>query len=695
MLALALVRASTDGAERSADAHDAHDARAVAGAPAMQRGGERPAERAVSDTLVRWRRLCERLESVAAGSDLSDALGCWLRIGAEPLGASGGLVELNLGGNAGGGETLRASFGLDERSSRAMSCVSVCGGVLPMPGSTELVFDLAHNDAFGSLLVQPFLDQDGVLGVLSTPFRSKAGFLGVLRYCFTQRVAAGDAVCEFADLLAQRLVGLIESRLAVRRALAAESRLHAVLDGAGASIIAATPDGRISEANDVTAVIFGYRREDLAGLSLATLFPASAQRLLDDELVDAGMAPRTVELEAQRRDGSTFVADVVVGMGALQRGRTLVVRDASARRSADAQLRQCERLASIGTVAAGLGHDLNNTLLPMRAHLSALSRSTGPRTKAEQDRHARELRSGIDHLQALADALHFLATDAEPRPAAATDIPLWWTLAGPLLEKALHDRATLEISFEPELPRVLLDERSLARVALSTLVNAGEAMPRERPRELARVLLRARRSADGQAVVLEIADNGIGMTDEVRRRAFDAYFTTKMRALGTGLGLPIMRGIVERAGGRVELDTRAGVGTTVRVILPAERPVAHESRQPRVACTLSDGRLASAVESILATNGVVDLEDEPADADIWIVSREKLTDGVAERWCAEHPAAQLIVLGSRAGDLSGAQGVRGAAVVISARDLSSISAAVKQALASASTSEAQRGASHG
>ncbi|MEY3144181.1 MAG: hypothetical protein RLY21_2674 [Planctomycetota bacterium] len=689
---LALVRNAASAARVGAESRETG---AATTALAAEPVGEQRADQPIAETLVRWKRLCERLESVATESELSDALGCWLRIGAEPLCASGGLIEVNLGGGAGTGETLRASFGLDERSSRAMSCSSICGGVLPMPSATELVFDLARSDAFGSLLVQPFLDQDGVLGVLSVPFRSKCGFLGVLRYCFTQRISASDAACAMAELLAQRIVSLVESRLLARRVLAAESRLHAVLDGAGASIITVSHDGRIIEANDVSAVIFGYQREELQSLALSTLFPASAERLLGDAATDGAAGSRSFELEAQRRDGTIFIADVVVGTGALQRGRTLVVRDASARRSADAQMRQCERLASIGTVAAGLGHDLNNTLLPVRAHLTALSRLATPRAKAEYDGHAREIRAGLEHLQALADALHFLATDAEPWVGAATDVASWWTLAGPLLEKALHDRATLELSFESELPRVLLDERSLARIALSTLVNAGEAMPRERPRELARVLLRARRSPDGTMVVLEIADNGIGMTDEVRRRAFDAYFTTKMRGLGTGLGLPIVRGIVERAGGRVEIDTQAGVGTTVRIMLPAERVLAHELRQPRVACTVQNGRLASAVTAILATNGLVDLESDPEHADIWIVSREQLVDSAAERWCAERPAAQLIVLGSRAADRFGAQGVRGATVVPSARDLSSISAAIKQVLASASTSELSRGAIHG
>lgn len=689
---LALVR---DSAPTARAGDEAHDAGAAVAAPAAQAAREHGAEQPVADTLLRWKRLCERLESVAIESELSDALGCWLRIGAEPLGASGGLIEVNLGGSAGVGETLRASFGLDERSARAMSCTSVCGGSLPMPSATELVFDLAHNDTFGSLLVRPFLDEDGVLGVLSVPFRSKAGFLGVLRYCFAQRIASSDAACAMADLLTQRIVGLVESRLSVRRALAAESRLHAVLDGAGASIITAAQDGRIIEGNDVTAVIFGYQREELRSLSLSTLFPASSERLLGEAAIDAAAGQHSVEVEAQRRDGSTFIAEVVVGAGALQRGWTLVVRDASARRSADAQMRQCERLASIGTVAAGLGHDINNTLLPIRAHLSAISRLAKPREKADYDRHACELRAGLEHLQALADALHFLSADNALRPDAATDVELWWTLAAPLLEKTLHDRATLEIALEPDLPRVLIDERSLARIALKTLVNAGEAMPRERPRELARVLLRARRSIDGTAVIIEIADNGIGMTEEVRRRAFDAYFTTKMRGLGTGLGLPIVRGLVEEAGGRVELDTQPGVGTTVRIVLPAERVGAHEARQPRVAGTLHGGRLTSAVNAILATNGVVDLENDPERADIWIVSRELLSDGDAERWCAAHPAAQLVVLGSQAGDRPRAPWERGATVVPSARDLSSISAAIKQVLASASTSELLRGANHG
>jgi len=568
------------------------------------------------ELLARWKRLCDRLESVPSEGEFSEQLACWLRIGAEPFGASGGMIEAGLG--AGAGDMLRVSFGLDERTARALSSVAVGGGVLPIPEKTELVVDLAQSDTYGGLLVRPFLETDGILAVLSAPLRARNGIVGVLRYFFAQQPMPAPPLHMLAEMFAQRLVGLIEFRLAVRRAQTAEARLHAVLDGAGAAIVTVSADGRVLETNDATA-----------------------------------------------------------------------------RRSADAQMRQCERLAAIGTLAAGLGHDLNNTLLPMRAHLSAILPPPSRRSGSRRDLHAREIRAGLAHLQELADAVHFLATDTDTCTIATTDLATWWRHAGPLLEKALHEVAVLEVRIDADLPPVRIDERSLSRAVLSLLVNAGEAMPRERPRELARVLLRAGATDGGAGAFIEVSDNGIGMTDEVRRRAFDPYFTTKIRAIGSGLGLPIARGIVERAAGRIEVETLPGIGTTMRIRLRTDDSRSGHSSSPRVACTVADGRIASMLSSVLASHGVTELTQDPQQADIWIVSGDELVDGVAQRWHASRPGGRLIVLDSPGAGRSVASWGCDALVVSDPRDFLSISAAVRQALVNAGNFDHQRGAHHG
>lgn len=645
------------------------------------------------DLLARWKRLCDRLESVPSEGEFAEQLACWLRIGAEPFGASGGMIEAGLG--AGAGDMLRVSFGLDERTARALASIAVGGGVLPIPEKTELVVDLAQSDTYGGLLVRPFLETDGILAVLSAPLRARNGIVGVLRYFFAQQPMPAPPLHMLAEMFAQRLVGLIEFRLAVRRAQTAEARLHAVLDGAGAAIVTVSADGRVLETNDATAVIFGYPCGELRGMPLSSLFPSEAERLLAVQRTGVREEPRALEFEAQRRDGSAFVAEVVVGSGALQAGRTLVIRDATARRSADAQMRQCERLAAIGTLAAGLGHDLNNTLLPMRAHLSAILPPPSRRSGSRRDLHAREIRAGLAHLQELADAVHFLATDTDTCTIATTDLATWWRHAGPLLEKALHEVAVLEVRIDADLPPVRIDERSLSRAVLSLLVNAGEAMPRERPRELARVLLRAGATDGGAGAFIEVSDNGIGMTDEVRRRAFDPYFTTKIRAIGSGLGLPIARGIVERAAGRIEVETLPGIGTTMRIRLRTDDSRSGHSSSPRVACTVADGRIASMLSSVLASHGVTELTQDPQQADIWIVSGDELVDGVAQRWHASRPGGRLIVLDSPGAGRSVASWGCDALVVSDPRDFLSISAAVRQALVNAGNFDHQRGAHHG
>lgn len=317
------------------------------------------------------------------------------------------------------------------------------------------------------------------------------------------------------------------------------------------------------------------------------------QRML--ELVHAAVAPlgpvidrkRTEdELDRHRRQLETLVAE----------------RTAELERSHE-QLRQADRLVAIGTLAAGLGHDMNNVLFPIRCRLDALDAS--PVSDAVRE-ECLAIRRSVDYLQQLTDGLRLLALDPSDSEAssASTDVSDWWDQVGVLMRRALPRHARLETRIPLDLPPAGVAPHRLTQAVLNLLSNAGAAIGRE-----GHVRLEARATEGDAAVRLSVADDGCGMSDEVRRRALDPFFTTRKRGLGTGLGLSLVNAVTQTAGGSIEIQSAPGRGTTVTLQLPAVGQRRGAQPQERGGASLeallavSDQRTATLVAAFLRSAG--------------------------------------------------------------------------------------------
>ncbi len=307
------------------------------------------------------------------------------------------------------------------------------------------------------------------------------------------------------------------------------------------------------------------------------------------------------------------------------------------------QLRQADRLASIGTLAAGLGHDMNNVLLPMRCRLDAAESLDLPGEAREELAIVRRL---CDYLQQLSDGLHLLALDPEDAEAsqATTDLTHWWDQVGVLFHKALPRHARFESEIEPELPPLAVAPHRLTQAVLNLLVNAGEAIE---PGGL--VAFSARRGPDGSDVLIRVNDNGRGMSPDVQRRAFDPFFTTKSRGLGTGMGLSLVRGVAQSAGGKVFLESQPGRGTAIGLDVPVARAAAACGARPRTArVALSEPRLATLVWTMLEADGFEVQPGEPGDAGgaaLWIIEPSESNLAEAGRRLSDPRSGQIIVCG--------------------------------------------------
>lgn len=259
----------------------------------------------------------------------------------------------------------------------------------------------------------------------------------------------------------------------------------------------------------------------------------------------------------------------LLGMLGLYAGTELErMRAQAERQRLEAQLRLADRMASLGTLAAGVVHELNNPLAYVCSNVGFLSQQLAraelaPGEWQELREVVAEVEEGVGRMRSILQDLKTLArTDEEPQHGA---LNVHEALEGALklVRSELRHSAQVVRDLEP-VPAVRGHAGRLGQVLVNLLVNALQAFPERRP-ERNRIRLATRRAAS-EWVVLEVEDNGPGMQPQVLEHLFNPFFTTK--PLGTGLGLSICHSIVESMGGRIEVESAPGRGSLFRLRLP-------------------------------------------------------------------------------------------------------------------------------
>ena len=235
-------------------------------------------------------------------------------------------------------------------------------------------------------------------------------------------------------------------------------------------------------------------------------------------------------------------------------------------------LARAERLAALGRLSASIGHEINNPLSYVIGNLNYICEELNDEQSERQDAliasAVEDALGGAERIRRIVAELRAFGSSSERDARRPVDV-------NQLLEEALkvargetRHRVRLDRRYE-QVPKVLADPTRLTQVCVNLIVNAAQAIPEERAGSAgAIVTLRTRRLPD-ERLALEISDTGVGIREEARERLFEPFFTTKAKAGGTGLGLFVSLGIVTSIGGTIEVDSRLGEGTTVRVILPA------------------------------------------------------------------------------------------------------------------------------
>ena len=371
------------------------------------------------------------------------------------------------------------------------------------------------------------------------------------------------------------------------RALArAQESYRALIDGMPDGVIVGRK-GAVVYFSPAMRRMLGYSAGDeVTGMPVLDLVhPDDRERASERirSIVSCGVTVPPVEERLRRRDG-TYVITELMAMRALFEGEPSVlaiVRDVSTRKEMEAQLVLNDRLASLGRLAASVGHELNNPLAYVLCNVGFLERELSSSRGIPPD-VAERLSSCVNLIgegaRRMRDIVHDLKTLArsDGPDGALVDVQHMLDVCANMAAHELREGTRLVKDYRDRVA-VLGNETRLGQVFLNLLVNAAQAIP-EGPGEghEVRVTLRA----SGANAVVEISDTGVGVPRASSDRIFEPFFTTK-EGVGTGLGLSISHRIVVDAGGTIACEPRPGGGTTFRVTLPAEA-------QPGVALTERD-----------------------------------------------------------------------------------------------------------
>jgi len=249
---------------------------------------------------------------------------------------------------------------------------------------------------------------------------------------------------------------------------------------------------------------------------------------------------------------------------------TMVERLADARRKLEDRhqgaIRRAEHLASLGKMAAGIAHEINNPLAGMQNCVRTLLR--GSRDEVQRVEYLTMVRDGLGRIGRTVGQLLDFAREGKPQ-VTLTQLPSLLRRCLALVEHELTARGiTFFIGPEYQHPAVLADPHQLEQVFLNLLMNAMEAMPKGGRITISTSL----REREGHSFVeIQIADTGVGIPPEHLARIFDPFFTTKDVGKGTGLGLSVSYGIVRAHGGSIEVRSEVGRGSTFTVALPVNQ----------------------------------------------------------------------------------------------------------------------------
>jgi PAS domain S-box-containing protein len=446
---------------------------------------------------------------------------------------------------------------------------------------------------------------------------------------------------------------LTERERSAKALLESAAQLRAVVNTAVDGVILIDAKGTIIAFNPACEKLFGYTADEVLGQNVKLLMPPpfhaehdgyinNYHRTHTAKIIGIGR-----EVVGQRKDGTTFPMNLSVGEAEQEGGSIYVgiIHDLTDRKNTERQLIQAQKMEAVGQLSGGIAHDFNNLLTVIVGNADLMT----DKLKARPDllRQAVAIRAAGQRGAVLTQRLLAFSRRQTLQPAPIDCNELISSMLH-MLQRTLRDDIEIVTTLAPNIGFAFADPTQLESAILNLSINARDAMPHGGQLTIATAVMpldedyrvRNPEVIPGNYVMVSITDDGSGMPKDVLEHVFEPFFTTKEVGKGSGLGLSMVYGFIKQSNGHVSIYSEPGLGTTVRLYLPAAAKDKAEELAPAVA----ESRNVRGRECILVA------EDDPfvrayavdclADLGYRVVSAADGHEALAK--LRDHPEVQVL-----------------------------------------------------
>ncbi|HEY1172126.1 MAG TPA: response regulator [Verrucomicrobiae bacterium] len=525
-------------------------------------------------------------------------------------------------------------------------------------GSAALQLTRAHSPDLPFIFVTGSLGEELAIETLKQ---------GATDYVMKERLdrlvpAIQRALQEMSERQARR-----EAEQALRQS---EELYRKLVENARDGIFTLTPEGHVSSVNNACETMSGWTREQCLGKTFIEFIHPENLSAAKDWIQQtlSGKNPPPIELRLQANHGAGYVTlevtSTVIRDAEMVTGILCIARDVTERRHLEEQLRQAQKMESIGQLAGGVAHDFNNLLTVIHGHAALMLGDVEFHSKHHEA--LREVARASDRAASLTRQL-LAFSRKQPMQVREVDLNEAVSDITRMLQRVLGEPITLHCEYSPSIPSVKADQSMLEQVIMNLAVNARDAMPKGGTLTLRthKVIRRSITSTDlteahdGSYVCLTAQDTGTGIPPEILQRIFEPFFTTKEPGKGTGLGLATVYGIMKQHGGWVDVQSTLGHGTSFTIYLPASTTPATAKEEKKIATKMASGNeCVLLVEDEVAVRNlcrrllerlgytVLEAENGVAALEVWKKEKERiellLTDMVMPEGMTGHELAETV-----------------------------------------------------
>jgi PAS domain S-box-containing protein len=563
---------------------------------------------------------------------------------------------------------LKAGVGWKEeclvgQTTVSAGCESQAGFTL-LSDEPVVVGDLRTETRFNG---PSLLHEHGVVSGMSVIIRGRERPYGVLGAHTTSARRFSTDDVNFLRSVANVLAEAIGRKQAEDEVRQSESQFRALFENALDAVLIANDLGMYIDANPAACDLLGVSHNEIIGRTINSFTeqddPTEASRMLEQFLREGTMRG---ELRLRRPDGRVVEVDFSATANFLPGRHLALLRDVTERRALEEQLRQSQKLESVGMLAGGIAHDFNNLLTVITGYsdltLKHLDKSD------PLARHVEEINIAADRATSLTRQLLAFSRKQVLQPKVL-DLNSVILNIEKMLGRLVGEDMELRTSPGIGLGKVKADPGQIEQVILNLVVNARDAMPRGGNITLATAniyldeghALRHIGVQPGWYAMLTVTDTGLGIDAETQEHIFEPFFTTKAQSKGTGLGLSTVYGIVKQSGGHIWVYSEVGVGTTFTIYLPLvdeemTKPDAHVARPQSFAGTETillaedEEMVRNLTAASLSMHGYTVLKAANAGEALLICQQHEgpihllLTDVVMPRMSGKELADQILAL---------------------------------------------------